>query len=122
MALLINTTHGLVGQLTILMELTVTATALAETHLLHIGHHTLHLIVARLQHFVQPLLRLIILHADDRDEGMVVAGLRPTLTIAARQLVSPRTIVQGGIDVTIMRCIGTIVQLVDSFPVRARTG
>ena len=64
-ALLVDTVQGLVGQLTVLMELTVTGTTLAETHLLHIGHHTLHLVVARLEHLIQPLLRLVVLHADD---------------------------------------------------------
>ena len=110
--LLIDTAQGLVGQLTELMELTVSRPTLTEAHLLYIGHHALHLVVARLEGFLQQPLRLVVLHTDDADEGHIVAGLCPALVIAARQLIGPLSIVLCGVHVTVMRSIGERIQLI----------
>ena len=101
------------------MELAVARTALTETHVLHVGHHALHLVVARLQHLIQQLLRLVVLHADDADESLVVASLRPTLAVTIRQLVGPDGISLGRVDVAVMIGIRQGIQLVHGAPVGA---
>ena len=120
--LLVDTTQGLIGKLTVLMELAVTGSALAEAHLLHMGHHALHLVVARLKHLVQPLISLIILHPGDTDKGLIITSLRPTLAITVAQVISPGTVIQRRVEVAVMIIIGEGIQLVDIVPIRTRTG
>jgi hypothetical protein len=100
------------------MELTVAGTALTETHLLHICHHTLHLVVARLESFLQQALRLIVLHADDTDKGLVVTGFSPTLAVSNGQLVCLFGIVLCRVHITVMGGIRKGIQLVHSVSVR----
>jgi hypothetical protein len=105
-AALVDTAQGAIGQLTKLMELTVSGASLTEAHLQDVGHHALHLVVAGLKGFLQQALSLVILHLDDTDEGQVVACLCPTLTISLRQLIGLQGIGMGSINITIMTGIG----------------
>ena len=118
-ALLVDAVQCLVGQLTVLMELTITRTALTKPHVLHVGHHPLHLVVARLQHFIQQHLSIVVLHADDTDEGLVVTCLRPTLAVTVAQFIGPDGISLGRVDVAVMISIREGIQLVHGAPVWA---
>ena len=115
--ILIDTTDGLVGQLAILMELPVTRTTLTESHLLDVGYQQLNLMVGSLFHFVEQLLRFIVLHPHDMGEGEIIECLCPTRRIALRQLVSLAGERSGRIDIPVMIGIRKTIQLVHRLPI-----
>jgi hypothetical protein len=121
LTLFVDTKDGLISQLTILVELTIARTTLAETHLLHIGYELLHLIVGSLYGFVEEFFSLIILHTDDMDEGEVVESLCPPRLITYRQVASTSCVNFSRIEVAIMIGIRLGIQFVDSLPIWART-
>ena len=80
-SLLIDSLQGLHRILTVFVELAILGTTLTKTHLLNVSNKLFYLIISDLWNFIQPLLRLIVLHLDNIGEGQVVEGFCPTLVI-----------------------------------------
>ena len=102
---LIDTVHGTACQLTELMELAVSGTTLAETHLLDIGDEEFHLVIRSLYHLGQQFFSLVVFHPCDMDECQIVEGLSPTRRIMSRQIKSLLGKVPGTVDISIVKGI-----------------
>ena len=121
-ALFIDATDSLIGQLAELMELTIAGTALTEAHLLDVGDETLDLMIGGLDHFCEKALCLVIFHPDDMNKSKVVEGLCPTRTIACSELYCALGISLGRINIAVVIGIRKRIQLVDRMPIWTVTG
>ena len=121
-ALFIDATDGLIGQLAELMELAIAGTALTEAHLLDVGDETLNLMIGGLDDFSEESFCLVVFHPDDVNKGQVVEGLCPTRTIACSELYSTLGISLGGINIAVVIGIRKRIQLVDRMPIWTVTG
>ena len=120
--LFIDATDSLVGQLTELMELTVTGATLTEAHLLDIGNKALHLVIGGLYHLFKKSFGFVVFHAHDMDESEVIQSLCPTRTIPHSELCSTSCVGFCGVDVTVVIGVGKMIQLVDRLPIWTATG
>ena len=117
-AFFVDATQGTIGQLTVFIERTVVGTTLTETHLLHIRHKALYLIVSDFRNITQAFLRLVILHPYDVDKGQMIQGLCPTLVVMTGAIVGLLGIMLRRVEVTIMIGIRQTIQPVHILFVR----
>ena len=82
------------GPFTEVVEVLVAGTALAQSHLLHIRHQQLYLIVRHLRNLVQTVLCRFVVHSDYLDKCQIVQSFGSSLCL--------RSIILYGVYIAIM--------------------
>ena len=112
---LIDALLSLYGLLTILIEFTVLAATLAESHLLHISDQQFQLVICQTGCFDEQRVGTMVVHADHCNEGESVKSLGTSVVIRQRSFQCLLRIVLRRVDITIVIGIGKRIQLVHRF-------
>ena len=120
--LLVDAVDATNGTFTVIVEVLVARTALAQAHLLDITYEQFKLIISQFRDFVQQFLRIVIGHAHDTDEGQIVERLSTACIITFSEVVSPLGASLHGVNIPIVIGIGLSIQHVHRLPISIGTG